>query len=61
MSNAEQQTPVQQDENHIIAERRQKLAEWRAAGKAFPNDFQRENTAAKLLDQRLAFNLYSSY
>ena len=50
MSNAEQQTPVQQDENHIIAERRQKLAEWRAAGKAFPNDFQRENTAAKLLE-----------
>jgi len=38
----------QQDENHIIAERRQKLAAWRATGKAFPNDFSRENLAAKL-------------
>ncbi|MDD2743309.1 MAG: lysine--tRNA ligase [Rhodocyclaceae bacterium] len=52
MSNAEQQAqaPVQQDENQLIAERRAKLAEWRKTGKAFPNDFQRENTAAKLLD-----------
>jgi lysyl-tRNA synthetase class 2 len=48
MSNAEQQTPVPQDENHIIAERRAKLAEWRLTGNAFPNDFQRENTAVKL-------------
>ena len=46
MSNAEQ--PVQQDENHIIAERRAKLAEWRKTGQAFPNDFQRENTAGRL-------------
>ncbi|MBP8133872.1 MAG: lysine--tRNA ligase [Zoogloea oleivorans] len=36
------------DENKLIAERRQKLAEWRATGKAFPNDFSRENTAGKL-------------
>ena len=36
------------DENHLIAERRAKLAEWRAGGKSFPNDFRRENTAAKL-------------
>ena len=36
------------EENHIIAERRQKLAEWRKQG-AFPNDFQRENTAGKVL------------
>jgi len=48
MSNAEQ--PVQQDENQLIAERRAKLAEWRKTGKAFPNDFQRENTAFKLLE-----------
>jgi lysyl-tRNA synthetase class 2 len=48
--NAEQQVPVQQDENQLIAERRAKLAEWRKTGQAFPNDFQRENTAAKLLD-----------
>jgi lysyl-tRNA synthetase class 2 len=36
------------DENHIIAERRDKLALWRASGQAFPNDFRRENTAGKL-------------
>ena len=44
--NADQ--PVQPDENHIIAERRAKLAEWRKTGKAFPNDFSRENMAARL-------------
>ncbi|MDX5445235.1 MAG: lysine--tRNA ligase [Zoogloeaceae bacterium] len=38
----------QQDENHIIAERREKLAAWRQSGRAFPNDFSRENLAAKL-------------
>ncbi len=48
--NAEQQAPVQQDENQLIAERRAKLADWRKTGKAFPNDFQRENTAIKLHD-----------
>ncbi|MDR0701678.1 MAG: lysine--tRNA ligase [Azoarcus sp.] len=37
-----------QDENHIVAERREKLAQWRAGGRAFPNDFARENTAGKL-------------
>ncbi|HAF54257.1 MAG TPA: lysine--tRNA ligase, partial [Thauera sp.] len=36
------------DENHLIAERREKLAAWRASGRAFPNDFSRENTAGKL-------------
>ena len=36
------------DENHLIAERRAKLAEWRTDGGAFPNDFRRENTAEKL-------------
>ena len=36
------------DENHIIAERRGKLAQWRATGRAFPNDFTRENTVGKL-------------
>ena len=40
-------TPVQ-DENHIIAERREKLRIWRESGKAFPNDFKRENVAEKL-------------
>ncbi len=40
-------TPVQ-DENHLIAERREKLRAWRESGKAYPNDFSRENTARKL-------------
>jgi lysyl-tRNA synthetase class 2 len=34
------------DENKIIAERRAKLAELRARGLAFPNDFRREHLAA---------------
>ncbi len=38
------------DENHIIAERRAKLAEWKASGKAYPNDFSRENTAGKITE-----------
>jgi lysyl-tRNA synthetase class 2 len=41
------QTPLI-DENHIIAERRAKLAQWRKSGRAYPNDFRRENTAGKL-------------
>ncbi|MDI6750733.1 MAG: lysine--tRNA ligase [Rhodocyclaceae bacterium] len=36
------------DENHIIAERREKLKAWRATGRAYPNDFRRENLAARL-------------
>jgi len=41
------QTPIT-DENHIIAERREKLKAWRDSGKAYPNDFRRENLAARL-------------
>ena len=37
-----------QDENHIIAERREKLARWRQSGQAYPNDFRRENVAGRL-------------
>lgn len=50
MSNQNQNAPAapEQDENQLIAERRAKLAELRAAGPAFPNDFRRENTAGKL-------------
>ena len=40
----------EQDENHIIAERRAKLAEWRATGKAYPNDFSRENISGKIVE-----------
>jgi lysyl-tRNA synthetase class 2 len=38
----------QQDENQIVAERRAKLAELRAGGNAFPNDFARTDLAADL-------------
>jgi lysyl-tRNA synthetase, class II len=38
----------QHDENHLIAERRQKLASLRAQGIAFPNDFIPEHRAASL-------------
>ncbi|MDR2786922.1 MAG: lysine--tRNA ligase, partial [Candidatus Accumulibacter sp.] len=46
------QPPIvqEQDENHIIAERRAKLAEWRAAGKAYPNDFARENLSGEIIE-----------
>ncbi len=37
-----------QDENHLIAERRAKLAELRGQGGAFPNDFQRADYAGDL-------------
>ena len=32
-----------EDENHIIAERRAKLAKWREEGRAYPNDFVRKD------------------
>ncbi|TAL78687.1 MAG: lysine--tRNA ligase [Burkholderiaceae bacterium] len=36
------------DENHLIAERRGKLARLRAEGVAYPNDFRPDSTSAKL-------------
>jgi len=36
------------DENHLIAERRAKLAKWRERGIAFPNDFRRNALAGDL-------------
>ena len=46
---SDQNAPLNaQDENRLIAERREKLAQWRQTGHAFPNDFSRENTAGKL-------------
>ncbi len=35
--------PILEDENHIIAERRAKLAKWREDGLAYPNDFVRKD------------------
>ncbi|MDR2112121.1 MAG: lysine--tRNA ligase [Candidatus Accumulibacter sp.] len=51
-----EQPPIaqEQDENHIIAERRAKLAEWRATGKAYPNDFERENISGRIVEQYAA-------
>ena len=48
MNEKDQAPAAAVDENHLIAERRAKLAEWRKGGRAFPNDFRRENVAAKL-------------
>ncbi len=44
----ESTTPVPSDDNHIIAERRAKLAALRAGGVAFPNDFRIDALAAAL-------------
>ena len=43
--------PPLQDENHVIAERREKLKAIRANGVAFPNDFKPEHFAADLHQQ----------
>ena len=48
MSDLEQSSPTPADDNHLLAERRAKLAEWRSSGQAYPNDFRRENTAGRL-------------
>ncbi len=48
MSDQTPHSAAPQDENHLMAERRAKLAEWRESGRAYPNDFSRENTAGKL-------------
>ena len=41
-------TQPQTDENHLIAERRAKLAALRTKGIAFPNDFRRADHAGDL-------------
>ncbi|GLR12678.1 lysine--tRNA ligase [Chitinimonas viridis] len=45
---AEEQSPITQDDNQLMAERRAKLAEIRQHGPAFPNDFDRKHMAADL-------------
>ena len=45
---SEHLNPPLQDENHVIAERREKLKAIRANGVAFPNDFKPEHFAADL-------------
>ncbi|MEH6590577.1 MAG: lysine--tRNA ligase [Halioglobus sp.] len=51
MSDKEQPAPTQADENKLIAERRGKLDQLRAAGNPFPNDFRRTAYAKELQQQ----------
>ena len=46
-----QVTTTQEDENHIIAERRAKLAQLRAEGVAYPNDFKRTDLFGDLQEK----------
>ncbi|WP_028312910.1 lysine--tRNA ligase [Derxia gummosa] len=48
MSDTQAPAAAPQDENQLIAERREKLAALRAAGPAFPNDFKPSHKAAEL-------------
>ncbi len=45
MSEQEQEQNLHQDDNHVMAQRREKLNALRAAGNAFPNQVQREHKA----------------
>jgi lysyl-tRNA synthetase class 2 len=51
MSEQPQHTELHIDENKLIAERKQKLAELRDAGQAFPNDFRRDAYCTDLQDR----------
>ena len=42
---------TEQEENRLIAERRGKLAELRAAGQAYPNDFRKDTTSGELFER----------
>src|SRR5437016_2161784 len=48
MNNEAAPRPLPADENQIVAERRAKLAELRAQGNAYPNDFRRDAVAGEL-------------
>ncbi|MCW9012924.1 MAG: lysine--tRNA ligase [Gammaproteobacteria bacterium] len=48
MTDKETHTEVLQDENKLIAQRREKLTALRELGNAFPNDFRRDSLAAEL-------------
>src|SRR6218665_4036517 len=45
------QHELQQEENKLIAQRKEKLAAIREQGNAFPNDFRRDNLCADLQKQ----------
>ncbi len=48
MTDTENNTETQEDENKLIAQRREKLKALRENGNAFPNDFRRDSLAAEL-------------
>ena len=48
MTEKDEQTLTPEDENKLIAQRREKLQAMRDAGNAFPNDFRRDALAAEL-------------
>ncbi len=50
-----QEQDSQVDENELVAQRREKLEHWRAAGQAYPNTFNRDSLAAEVL------SLYQAY
>jgi lysyl-tRNA synthetase class 2 len=50
-SNANQAAAPEQDENRLIAERREKLGALRERGQAYPNDWRIEHEAADLLER----------
>jgi lysyl-tRNA synthetase class 2 len=51
MSDKPESEITEQEENRLIAERRGKLAELRAAGQAYPNDFRKDTTSGELFEQ----------
>lgn len=51
MTDKEQDQAPEVDENRLIAQRREKLGEWRAGSQAYPNDFRVDSQAAELLER----------
>ncbi|MEN1727810.1 MAG: lysine--tRNA ligase [Pseudomonadota bacterium] len=50
-SNSNTQPEVEQDENRLIAERREKLGQLRAQGQVYPNDWRVSHQASELLER----------
>ena len=47
----EENQPIEQNENHVIQERREKLKKIREAGVAFPNDFKPQHFAKTIHEE----------
>ena len=48
---SEENQPIEQNENHVILERREKLKKIREAGVAFPNDFRPQHFAKTIHEE----------